>query len=254
MYSEDSLKEISDGKNKWLASANDLFLRFLDRNYKTNAASEYATHGLSRRIQALVHLTGRVFAIIPPDSKKSPTKEVRHDAEAFVQSFLVNVYGAIDNMARIWCLETDLRNAKDAPISDGMIGFGPRNLRVRESLPEELRDYLIKCDPWFEYLANYRHAVAHRIPVYIPPATLNDQDAVEYRRLERKIGKAIRARNFDLWGELMAQQRALGTFKPVMIHSYGEKARPITIHGQMICDVATVVEIGDNLLKALPNN
>lgn len=78
------------------------------------------------------------------------------------------------------------------------------------------------------------------------------QDVEEYRRLEDEIVKAIGVRNFELWGELIAKQRALGTFKPVMMHSYGEKARPVIIHGQMICDLATVVEIGDYLLKALP--
>lgn len=194
----------------------------------------------------------RLFVIIPPNSEKSPTKETRHDAEAFVQSFLVNVYGAIDNMARIWCIETDLRNAKGVPISDGMIGFGPKNIRVRESLPADMGSYLIKCDPWFGYLENYRHAVAHRIPVYIPPAMLNEQDAEEYRRIEVEIGNAIKEYNFELWDELMAKQKALGTFKPVMTHSYGEKARPVTIHGQLICDIATVAEIGERLLAALP--
>ncbi|AUC08906.1 hypothetical protein RE411_00910 [Agrobacterium pusense] len=253
MYSDDTLKEMAQNKRKWSSAANDLFLRFIDRNYKTDAASEYARHGFSRRVQALVHLTDRVFSIIPPNSQKSPSKEVRHDAEAFVQSFLVNVYGAIDNMARIWCVETDLRNLKGVPIADGMIGFGPKNIRVRESVPDDLRDYLVKCDPWFGYLENYRHAVAHRIPVYIPPAALNDKDAEEYRRIEDEIGKAIRERDFELWGELMAKQRALGTFKPVMMHSYGENARPVTVHAQMICDTATVVEIGEHLLKVLPN-
>ncbi|MER9772021.1 hypothetical protein [Mesorhizobium sp. M0220] len=253
MYHDSSLIDLSESRIKWTSSANDLLILFIDRRYKTNSASEYTRHGLSRRIQALVHSTDRVFATISPSSEESPTEEIRHDAEAFIQSFLVNVYGAIDNMARIWCVETDLRNAKGVPISDGMIGFGPKNVRVRESLPDELREYLINCDPWFAYLENYRHAVAHRIPVYIPPGTLTDQEAEEYRHIEDEIGKAVRERNLELNGKLTAEQKALGTFKPLMMHSYGENARPVMIHGQMISDLATVVEIGEYLLKALPN-
>lgn len=252
MYSADTLKELADKNQQWSSAANDLLIFFMDRNYKTASASEYARHGLSRRIQALLHLTNRVFSLIPPSSEKSPDTDVRHDAEAFVQSFLVNVYGAIDNMARIWCLETDLRNENGAPIADRMIGFGPKNSLVRDSLPKELRDYLVSCNLWFKYLENFRHAVAHRIPIYIPPATLNEKETEDYKRIEDDICKAMRDKDFELCGALMAKQKALGIFKPVMMHSFGENARPVTIHGQMICDIATVTEIGQKLVKILP--
>ncbi|GLQ82024.1 hypothetical protein GCM10007881_55450 [Mesorhizobium huakuii] len=173
------------------------------------------------------------------------------DATAFIHSFLVSAYGGLDNLARIWCLEADVKNEKGKPVSDGRIGLGPKNTIVRESLSTELQDYLRSADPWFEYLQNYRHAVAHRIPVYIPPKTLSDEDAKEWRRIEEEIVGALKARSFDEYDALFSTQKALGRFQPVMMHSFGERARPVWLHGQMLCDFSTVIEIGENLLKEL---
>ncbi|WP_139802189.1 hypothetical protein [Aurantimonas sp. 22II-16-19i] len=251
MYASSDIAHIIDTKDEWLRASEGLFLTIICRDYVTATGSEYAKHGLCRRIRALTHLTERIFSVISLGDSKSPSKRDLHDAEAFIQSFLLNVYGAIDNMARIWCVETDLRNKKGLAIPDGMIGFGRKNLIVRESLPYEFRAYLIASDPWFEYLENYRHAVAHRIPVYIPPATLSEQDAEKYAQIEAESQEAAQTGNWRQWDELMARQRSLGKFQPLMTHSYGEKSRPVTIHGQIICDVATVVEIGRRLVASL---
>lgn len=38
-------------------------------------------------------------------------------------------------------------------------------------------------------------------------------------------------------------------FEPVMTHSYGEGTRPVWFHGQMICDLAAVVEAGEHIVE-----
>lgn len=53
------------------------------------------------------------------------------------------------------------------------------------------------------------------------------------------------------WHEVQAAQRKLGVFQPVMMHSYGEGARPVWFHGQMICDFATVIEIAEHVVRDL---
>jgi len=97
-------------------------------------------------------------------------------------------------------------------------------------------------------LEDYRHALAHRVPLYIPPKQLNNEDADEWNRLENELSEAIRRRDFKGWDKIFAKQAALGTFEPIMMHSYGEGARPVFFHSQMVCDLATVVEIGEKML------
>src|SRR3546814_11603884 len=65
------------------------------------------------------------------------------------------------------------------PLNRNDIGLRPKSKKVRASLPQELQDYLSGHDEWFRYLENYRDALAHRVPLYIPPR----------RSEERRVGK-----------------------------------------------------------------
>ncbi len=105
--------------------------------------------------------------------------------------------------------------------------------------------------PWFEYLEDYRHALAHRIPLYIPPRTLDDAQAAEFHRLDAEITHALRERDYEKSGALQVQQGGLGVFQPVMTHSFGEGARPVWFHGQMLNNLATVVDMGEHMLAQL---
>lgn len=250
-YSEETIGQFAEAYEKWIPRQEQLMTDYMTRAYRGERASEYARHGLSRRLQSLRHGIDRMFQLIPPESDEPPSRDQLMDATAFIHSFLVSVYGGLDNVARIWCWEAEVKNGRGKPLADGQIGLGPKHITVRESLSNELRDYLKSADPWFEYLANYRHAVAHRIPVYIPPKTLSDEEGNEWRKLEEGIARAAKARNFDEYDGLFSAQRALGRFEPVMTHSFGENARPVCLHGQMLCDFSTVIEIGEHLLKEL---
>ena len=234
-YSDESLAEIASARSKWMLRNQKLMENVLGRTYRTPHAAEYARHGVSRRLRSLGHDSDRVFDLIAPDIDQSPKSEAILDATAFIQSFIMNVYGAIDNFARIWCLEAGVLNKKGKPVADGNIGFRPKNTDVRSSLSGEFQEYLQNCDPWFEYIENYRHAVAHRIPVYIPPKTLKDDEINRYMKLEADGTAALMAgKKADFW-KLFREQRELGVFEPLMMHSFGEHAKPVPFHAQMNC-------------------
>lgn len=250
-YTADTIAELADAYETWRPRQGDLMTKFMVRTYRTEEASEYARHGLSRRLQGLLHGIDRTFEMVPPEADDPPNRDQLMDATAFIHSFIISVYGAIDNLARIWCLEAKVKQANGTAVPDGHIGLAPKNTTVRKSFSQPFQEYLKTSDPWFEYLENYRHALAHRIPLYIPPKTLGDGDGSEWKRLEAEMAKAVQEHDFQRYDNLFAEQKALGTFQPVMTHSFGEKAKPVLFHGQLLCDFATVVEIGENLFKEL---
>lgn len=43
----------------------------------------------------------------------------------------------------------------------------------------------------------------------------------------------------------------VGVFEPYIMHSFGEQAQPMRFHAQLVCDLATVVEIAERVLHAL---
>jgi hypothetical protein len=256
-YSTDALEDIEEKYAFWQKREDDLTTAFFLHEYHTATAAIMAKHGLVRRFRTLRHCMDRTFQHVAPDETE-PSREALSDASAYLQTFIVNVYGALDNLARIWIDESGLQsNGKSVP--KGRIGLGPAFATVRGSLSKETQEYLAKADDWFKYLENYRHALAHRIPLYIPPRQLDDEAGSKWQALENELANAIRDHQLDLYDQLLAEQQKLGIFEPVMMHSFGDKpddGTPVRFHGQMICDLATVVEIAElilNEVKSLTN-
>ena len=173
------------------------------------------------------------------------------DATAFIQSFLINVYGSLDNLAHIWCHEKDLRNSKGNFLDPKFVGLGSKNKLVRSSLPSSVRSYLEKCEKWLKYLEDYRHSLAHRIPLYIPPYRLSPKNEVLYRNLDTQRIIAMSQKQWQIADEIMDQMDGIGVFEPYIMHSFGERAKPIVFHSQLICDLATIIEIGEKIMRSL---
>lgn len=237
--------------------ARDLTTRVLIHDYRKHASRTLAAHGLVRRVTSLVRCMERVYNLVPLDAVNPPRPDI-DEAAIFLQAFIINAYGAVDNLARIWVLETDLTKPNGGALPQKWIGLGAGCKLVRESLSQPFQEYLAAVDPWFEYLENYRHALAHRVPLYIPPKRFDEAAADRYHELENEQKVALRAHNFGKFGELQAEQMALGVFEPWMMHSYGpadDDGRPVRFHPQMICDLGTVVELSERMmteLEALP--
>jgi hypothetical protein len=102
---------------------------------------------------------------------------------------------------------------------------------------------------WYdEYLTGYRHALAHRIPLYIPPFCLNPEEFKQYESLEKQKFAARRQNNFQLLSQLNDKQDQLGKFVPLMKHSYGENSPLVVFHAQILADWNTIVDIAEKFL------
>ncbi|OYU68593.1 MAG: hypothetical protein CFE28_00400 [Alphaproteobacteria bacterium PA2] len=230
--------------DEWRGRENALTRWLLGYPFADEVAREMMRHGMSRRIADLKHSLDRIFEILPPDAE-APSRRDLYDATAFLQAFVINTFGAIDNLAWVWAREANVRDKRDRPLVRSLIGLTPDHQILRGSLSEKTQAYLQSLDPWFEYQEEYRHALAHRIPLYIPPKTFNDADAAEHKRLEDEM--LAEGWSWERWHEVEAAQRRLGVFEPVMMHSYGERARPMYFHAQTLIDFATVIEIAEHV-------
>ncbi|RUW57026.1 hypothetical protein [Mesorhizobium sp. M8A.F.Ca.ET.021.01.1.1] len=248
VYPESQIRHFSEELAKLLDREDDLTIAFLTREFRKPETSELVRHGLVRRLFTLKHAIQRTFQILPPQ-ETAPTGDMLMDATGHLQTFVINVFGAIDNLARIWCMEADIRKPNGTPLKPMAIGLTPGHVPVRASLSQPFQDYLANADAWFDYLEDYRHALAHRIPLYIPPRQLNDEERAEFERLEQDIAQA--KNDYERYGVLRGQQQSLGIFNPLMMHSFSEQARPVYLHPQMLCDLSTVVEIGEHMLHEI---
>jgi hypothetical protein len=246
-FSAEAIQNLADHYGTMDERAEALILRFGTYNFTSLRAHEFATHGFSRRLMTLTHCIENVFSSLDPNDESIPSTYVCTDATAYIQAFLFNMFGALDNLAWIWVEEKKIKSREGNQLREERVGLGKKHKEIRRTLSNEFKDYLNQNNDWFKHLAEFRHALAHRIPLYIPRYAIVNQSA--YDRLQ--AAKDALHADPEEWDRLTAEQLTHVQFQPVMMHSIGEKSKKIVFHPQMLSDFAMVEEIGKRMLREL---
>jgi hypothetical protein len=244
-FTQDQLKQIQDGHGEIAEKYKKRMLDYLKYPYANCLAKESATHGFSRRLNLLVRCADNIFSILPPDQTVVPEKNKLNDTVINIQSFIFNIFGCTENLASIWVHEKNLE------VRPGLVGLRKQNTRVRETFSNQFQDYLTRLDNWFDNLENFRHALAHRIPLYIPPYVVTENNNDSYQELERRMQEAFLRMDLDEHDRLSYEQEALRTFVPIMTHSFQEGARKVVFHAQIVADFNTIYELSGKFLEEL---
>ena len=254
-YKTDDLDRIYNDFSTIEKRKIQLVEKFVTHECKDSRSNEYMTHGFSRRISTLARCIDNIFSYLPPENNEVPEHNLRKDAEINLQAFVFNVYGAIDNLAHICVFEMDIRKSNGNELPASWIGFDKSNKHVRNGLSESFRFYLEGLDEWLDLQSDYRHALAHRIPLYIPSHAIPAKVAKKYEELTQKIAALQQEmfKNITNTGEfwrlsrerehLEKEQIKLAHFRPTMMHSFSEQAPEIIFHAQILADFRTVEEI-----------
>ena len=222
---------------------------YIVKPFGNEKAQEYARHGFGRRIKIVSRCIERIFDLIPPTQDIPPEEENRTDTVIHVHTLMTNLYGCIDNLAWVWCYEKNIVDRRGNPIRRNDVGLRVSNREVRNSFSDEFQTYLATMDRWFEYLVNFRDALSHRIPMYIPPFSIDPRHEEKYNDLESQKLPAILEGNFKRLDALEQQLMQLAHFRPVLVHSFSEDGRQVPFHSQTIADFLTVEEIAKKMLE-----
>ena len=233
-----------------LKEAQNLLEAYAVHSFADARAQEYAQHGFARRLGTMIRCVRKVFDVLPPENTKVPDRDTRADAEIHIQAFLFNAVGAIDNLAWVCVSEKQIRKHSGKELSRRQVIL--QNSLVSKELSDGLRKTIDGLADWFEYLEDYRHALAHRIPLYVMPAGLEDSKAAEFQKLDAQRVDAINAGDFAKARKLKEQQLNLTVFRPLMMHSFGEKAKRMLFHPQLLSDLKQISVLGRAVLDEFP--
>jgi hypothetical protein len=153
-----------------------------------------------------------------------------------------NVFGSFDNLAWVWVEEKDLKTPVGKPLPRNWVGIGSKCTTVRDSFSQEFRSYLAERRDWFAHLEDYRHALAHRIPLYIPPHCVRPENQARYVELEHLITRDVLTGNAESERRHRYEQDNLRFFRPWMKHSFEDNSPIGLIHPQILADFNTVNE------------
>jgi hypothetical protein len=251
IFSEDQVRQLEQEYFLIAEKQKDLVGFFTSYNFSNEKATEYARHGYLRRLYTIVHCIESVFQKIPPDLNEIPSRETTLDATIALQAFVFNIFGIADNLAWIWATERNLRRPGGELISAMQIGLRSKNEIIRKSFSDEFQQYLYSLDEWFEHLENFRHALAHRIPLYIPPYCVVQENLETYLSLEGQSLDALKRGDISEHERLTDEQKRLRVFQPIMKHSFIDSSRSVVFHAQMLADFNTVHEISQKFIAEI---
>jgi hypothetical protein len=230
----------------------ELMLRFMQRRYRSDDGEMYAQQGFCRRFATLQFCIEEVFRLLPPEQERIPEDNAIQLAAIHLQTFLINVFGCVDNLAWTWVAETNLVGANGQQINRKAVGLRAQNAAVRNSFPQDFRDYLQTRDDWLSIVTEVRDALAHRVPLYIPPHFVQPVNAAAYRDLEQRFFAARFANNDAEADRLQAEQETLMEYRPIFVHSGDRGMQLAPIHPQILNDFITVHEMASGLVALLP--
>lgn len=249
-FSRKTLDNIAEGYVTVGAQSQKLMEAYLVHSYATPGGREYAAQGFARRVSLLARCIRMVFQALPPDREDFPEKDQLHDADIHIQAFIFNVFGAIDNLAWVWNFER-LTRPNGSRLNKSKVGLRKKDVTLRATLSHEFNAYLDTLEDWFELLDDFRHALAHRIPLYVPPYGLAPAQADAFNELELRMNEAMKARDYDTHDLLSAEQKKLVRFQPLMLHSFNEDPKLVPFHVQMLADFKTIDQLGWKMLEEL---
>lgn len=249
-YSGEQVSQLLNGQQTTLRSLVDLQrdCTIQGQSIANPMVREHMLHGVGRRIMVLRRTVENIFNLFPPSTTKPLPSNILSDVEISLHAFVMNLYGVFDN----WAWAYYHRHGLHAAIADRR-KVGMFSAAMRPFLPTSLREYLASevITNWHQdYLKNYRDALAHRIPLYIPPANFTSEESERYYRLESEKWESLRARQLDRFEGICLEQDAIGVASPMFLHSFseGDELKPVALHPQVLSDSNTVVEFGTKFL------
>lgn len=252
-FTEGQLQELRQELNSLAPKYNQLLIGYTRHAYRTAKGRQFAVRGFVRRADTLKHAIFALFDQLPPEFEDIPDEGRRKHAEIIVQTFVIHLFGSGDNLARVWVEEAGITTKEGAPLPSKWIGLGSKYTTLRNALPDSLQQLLTARHDWFVYMESLRHALAHRVPLYIPPYAVEPKNKERYLALDGEMQQAMLRSDLDAHRALEQQQRELTFFRPWVVQEDSPDDPLIKLHPQMLADFNTIHELGLAFLAALPS-
>ena len=246
-YDAVQLRDLMTGHRKVYAQYHDLMLRNIREGggQADQGTREYLQRGVGRRLNVIQYSLARIYDLLPPSQTRPLPKLTLSEVQICLHAFVMNVSGIFDCWAWAFVLRHGLLKQVGGAMKVGMF-----LAKTQLFLPPALKTY-VTTDPiksWhIDYLKTYRDALAHRIPLYVPPSEFTDADAQRYRELEDECAQWLLRGNPAEAERVMDEQEQLGR---ACLFFYQEltsdpTSKPVWIHPQLNSDAAAVLEFGN---------
>ena len=176
-------------------AVREVFINAVEFSQKFNGteAEIQLKFGVGRRTKFIWLSLQRLISLIPLD-RNEPLPNVDVDeVERDLNVIYINIRGTLDNLA--WCLVDLFGDEKTRDLPPIKVNLFDRSFLDRMSLCE-VAEFVKDFDEWNNNLSKLRDPAAHRIPLTVPPAVLDEAAEKEYALLWANHQKALNEAEF----------------------------------------------------------
>lgn len=250
---------IADEYHTKLLEAHQIFTKLLckaespDYKFKQQRAYDYYVHGLCRRAMIIRRNLNYFITVIPPTRKNTLNYDDISETTMHINSFYINLYGCLDNIAWMILYELNMfncQNKEEAYFKFKVDLFKNEFLNEIGQIDEIFANFFHTKKSWYINLKTYRHPSAHRFPLYIVPQVFSKPEDVQhfYELREKSLMEACN-RNFEESKKLIKKQQSIGVFPHLMAHDLSQQ--PTVLYPTIFDDCFTLDEIVGEAFKLL---
>jgi len=233
----------------------NLSLEYITNICSNPSAKDNLSYGAGRRILVIKENYISINKIAFPKRSDPLNSEENVVLNLHLNSLYFHLSGLLDNLAWAVTLESSLFSPFNEldPGDRKKVGLfknqflGKIQNKKDGILYKELKSKL----DWYRQLTDLRDPLAHRIPLYVTPAILTEEEGEEYRQLRIQFHECMGKHDFEGAEKALDQQQVLGTYggKFVNIENGNWQDYPIT--SQIEKDLENFIEIGKQVVHFL---
>lgn len=216
-------------------------------------ALQHLHEGFNRRLLMVEASLNHLHSTASKQGRRPLSPYAATDLAIHLNALYLNLCGALDNLA--WAMQHErqlLPNTTET--SKGRVHvtlFGSSFLQAVASQSEELADVLRGKAAWHAELRALRDPAAHRIPIYVVPGVMTDEQSREFASIQERIACLTTKEDREERLNLSFESYEIGDYEPIMTLSHESGLELRAIVPQTVKDETHFIEVSESVMHFL---
>jgi hypothetical protein len=225
-------------------------------NITSTDANFHMRFGVARRSKFIWLSFRGVLGLVPTDRTDPLPGEQVEEVARDLNVIYINIRGTLDNLA--WLVRDLFAEEETRELPPMKVGLFSNDFLKDKNLSEVVK-LMEPFHSWNRELSSRRDPAAHRIPLSVPPAFIDDETKDEYYRVSEEYTNAVNdafkytrnweeaAPKFEKADVLNEKLQRIGKFLPVFVHHPSEGM--MNIYPTVPEDIGNLVKVARGIFE-----
>ena len=209
-------------------------------------AIHYMRYGVGRRLLMIFFAFREIFLTATPERIHPLSRDETEKLSREINVIYMHIRGVLDNFA--WCFLYEKEPNVIHSLPRTSVDLFSRKFKELPAF-SEIEHEILSHDSWNKEVKERRDPVAHRIPLYIPPSNVIEEEGETYGKLYREGVGHFNNLCFEDAQDKFDQLRNIGIFYPHFQHHPDQGTIPI--YPTIPNDIMHLIQIGNTIKRSL---